>query len=433
MAEIIEMPLMSDTMTEGVIVSWQKKVGDKVKAGEPIAEIETDKATMDLESYFDGVLLYVAADAGGAIKVGDLLAILGKEGEDAAALVTQYRTQKGGGGSPTAKTSESTSTTQPNVPANSPAPVVSSSTNESTDGRIKASPLAKSIAEQKGISLANLTGTGEGGRIIKRDVEALPSQPASGSVVSPAVPSSSSFSFANGSESYEDVPLSQMRKTIARRLGESKFSAPHYYLTMEIEMSKVMKMRAKLNEESSHKISINDFIVKACALALKKHPKVNASWLGDSVRYYHHVHVGVAVAIEDGLVVPVIRFADGKGLSDIAGEIKILATRAKNKELQPDEFKGNTFTVSNLGMYGIDQFTAIINPPDACILAVGGIKEVLKIKDKDKDKKKSIGFKYAQIMKVTLSCDHRVVDGSVGSEFLQTVKNLLENPLKMML
>jgi len=431
MAEIIEMPLMSDTMTEGVIVSWQKKVGDKVKAGEPIAEVETDKATMDLESYFDGVLLYVAAEAGGSVKVGDLLAIIGKEGEDAKTLVSDYRAQKGG--APTPSVAEAVST-----PAPTSEPVVASKSEtlsiptQSSDSRLKASPLAKSIADQKGISLSNVSGSGDGGRIIKRDVEALLAQPQQSTSIGQSAPSV--VYQPSGTETYEDVPLSQMRKTIARRLGESKFSAPHYYLTMEIEMSKVMKMRAKLNEESEHKISINDFIVKASALALRKNPRVNASWLGDAVRYYNYVHVGVAVAIEDGLVVPVIRFADTKGLADLANEVKILATKAKNKELQPDEFKGNTFTISNLGMYGIDQFTAIINPPDACILAVGGIQSLPRFEAKDpKDKHSKKVIKESQIMKVTLSCDHRVVDGAIGSEFLKTLKFLLENPVRMML
>jgi len=425
MAEIIEMPLMSDTMVEGVIVAWHKKVGDSVKTGELLAEVETDKATMDLESFYGGVLLYVASDAGGAVKVGDLLAIIGKEGEDVTAIVNQYKSKSAAVSEPkpepapvSAPTPEPVATPAVSV---APAPIITAE-----DGRVKASPLAKSIATQSGVPLTAISGSGDGGRIVKRDVEAFLASPQP--VASPTAPSKAVYQPAIG-ESYEDVPLSQMRKTIARRLSESKFTAPHYYLTMEINMNKTMKLRAKLNEVSDVKISVNDFIIKAVALALRKNPKVNASWTGETIRIFHHINIGMAVAIEDGLIVPVIRHADAKGLSDISHEAKDLATRAKARDLQPNEFQGNTFTISNLGMFGIDQFTAIINPPDSCILAIGGINEVPRFVEKDGKKK----VKSARIMKVTMSCDHRVVDGALGSAFLGTLRDLLEQPDLMLL
>jgi pyruvate dehydrogenase E2 component (dihydrolipoamide acetyltransferase) len=427
MAEIIEMPLMSDTMVEGVIVAWHKKVGDSVKTGELLAEVETDKATMDLESFYGGVLLYVAADAGGAVKVGDLLAIIGKEGEDVTAIVNQYKSKTSAVAEPKPEPAPvSAPTPEPVAVASPPVSVAPTPTASADDGRVKASPLAKSIANQSGIPLTAISGSGDGGRIVKRDVEAFLASPQP--VAMPTAPAKAVYQPAIG-ESYEDVPLSQMRKTIARRLSESKFTAPHYYLTMEINMNKTMKLRAKLNEVSDVKISVNDFIIKAVALALRKNPKVNASWTGETIRIFHHINIGMAVAIEDGLIVPVIRHADAKGLSDIAYEAKDLAARAKARDLQPAEFQGNTFTVSNLGMFGIDQFTAIINPPDSCILAVGGINEVPRFVEKDGKKK----VKPAQIMKVTMSCDHRVVDGALGSAFLGTLRDLLEQPDRMLL
>jgi pyruvate dehydrogenase E2 component (dihydrolipoamide acetyltransferase) len=418
---------MSDTMVEGVIVAWHKKVGDSVKTGELLAEVETDKATMDLESFYGGVLLYVASDAGGAVKVGDLLAIIGKEGEDVTAIVNQYKSKSSAVSEPKPEpVSVSAPTPEPVAIATQAVSVAPTPTITAEDGRVKASPLAKSIANQSGVPLTAISGSGDGGRIVKRDVEAYLASPQP--VAMPTVPSKATYQPALG-ESYEDVPLSQMRKTIARRLSESKFTAPHYYLTMEINMNKTMKLRAKLNEVSDVKISVNDFIIKAVALALRKNPKVNASWTGETIRIFHHIHIGMAVAIEDGLIVPVIRHADAKGLSDISHEAKDLATRAKARDLQPTEFQGNTFTISNLGMFGIDQFTAIINPPDSCILAVGGINEVPRFVEKDGKKK----VKSAQIMKVTMSCDHRVVDGALGSAFLGTLRDLLENPDRMLL
>ncbi len=425
MAELIEMPLMSDTMTEGRIVSWLKKVGDTVSAGEIMAEVETDKATMELESYFDGTLLWVGADAGGSVPVGDLLAIVGSPGEDAAKIVAEYRASKGGAAPAAPVPAAAPAPSAPQAAAPAPQPVAPSpQTLPAEEARIKASPLAKAIARETGIDLSRIQGSGDAGRIVKRDLEqVLAAGPAPAAQPVPA--SAPVFS----GESYEDVGLSQMRKTIARRLSESKYTAPHYYLTMEIDMTAAQGIRKRLNEESNVKISFNDLIIKACASALRKHPQINASWLGESIRYHHVVNIGVAVAIEGGLVVPVIRQADSKGLATIASEARELAEKARNRQLQPEDYQGNTFSISNLGMYGIHQFTAIINPPDSCILAVGGIEEVPRFVMRDGQRK----IRVASIMKVTLSCDHRVVDGSVGAEFLQTVKHLLENPLRMLL
>lgn len=425
MAELIEMPLMSDTMTEGRIVSWLKKVGDNVSAGEIMAEVETDKATMELESYFDGTLLWVGAEAGGTVPVGDLLAIVGSSGEDAAKLVAEYRSGKGAA-APAAEPAPQPAAAAPVLaaqPAASAVPAAPSSGD--ADGRVKASPLARAIATQAGVDLTRIQGSGDAGRIVKRDVDQFLTSGSPAAAPARAAQPAAAF----GSDSYEDVPLSQMRKTIARRLSESKYSAPHFYLTMEIDMTAAMSIRKKLNEESSVKISFNDLIIKACASALRKHPQVNSSWLGDAVRHHHAINIGVAVAIDGGLVVPVVRHADGKGLSSIAAEVRELADKARSRQLQPEDYQGNTFSISNLGMYGIHEFTAIINPPDSCILAVGGIEEVPRFVMRDGQRK----IRVANLMKVTLSCDHRVVDGSVGSEFLLTVKSLLENPLRMLL
>jgi pyruvate dehydrogenase E2 component (dihydrolipoamide acetyltransferase) len=418
MAEIIEMPKLSDTMTIGVIASWNKKKGDKVKSGELLAEVETDKATMELESYHDGVLLYTAVDAGGGVPVGDLIAIIGKEGEDISETLSQYQAKKAtsapAGGAAVAETPV------PSEPAPAAAPIASVSApaapvaSASSDRRVKASPLAKALAKEKGIDLTQVNGSGDAGRIVKKDIDTF--QPGTGLRPAP------SFS---GVESFEEVTVSQMRKTIARRLGESKFSAPHFYLTMEINMDKAVEARSGLNEISDVKISYNDLVIKAVAAALRKHPKVNSAWLGDKIRYNHHIHIGMAVAVEEGLLVPVIRFADTKSLSQISAEAKDFAQKAKNKQLQPQDWEGNTFTISNLGMFGIDQFTAIINPPDACILAVGGISQQPIVKNGQ--------IVPGNIMKVTLSCDHRVVDGSVGSAFLQTLKSFLEDPVRILL
>jgi pyruvate dehydrogenase E2 component (dihydrolipoamide acetyltransferase) len=407
MAEIVRMPKLSDTMTEGVVAKWHKKVGDKVKSGELLAEIETDKATMDFESFFDGVMLHIGIQEGSGAPVDAILAIIGAAGEDVSALLNgsvSVKTEapsKSDVSSKTAEASASTSTAENAVRNN--------------DQRLKASPLAKKIAEDKGIDLSKIQGTGDEGRIIKKDVE---NYTPNKQTVSPAA----SF---NGVESYTEENVSQMRKTIARRLAESKFSAPHFYLKMEIEMSKAIESRKAINELSPVKISFNDMVVKAVAIALRSNPKVNSSWLGDKIRYNNHINIGVAMAVEDGLLVPVLRFADQKSLSQIASEVKVYSQKAKDKKLQPADWEGNTFTISNLGMYGIDEFTAIINPPDACILAVGGIKETAIVKNGQ--------IVAGNLMKLTLSCDHRVVDGATGAAFLQTVKNLLENPVTMLI
>ncbi len=407
MAEVIRMPKMSDTMTEGVIVSWLKKVGDDIKPGDILAEVETDKATMELENYVKGTLLHIGIPAGGSVPVDALIAIVGKKGDDISALLN-------GAPAPVAAAkTEDTKVETVVTPAPS-APIA----NTSTDSRVKASPLAKKIADDKGIDINNVSGSGDGGRIVKRDVETFSPSAKGGSKISITLPN------VIGQESFEEVPVSQMRKVIARRLSESKHTAPHFYLTMSINMDKAIEARKFMLEFSPVKISVNDIIIKAVAGSLRKNPAANASWLGDKIRYNHHIHIGVAVAIEDGLIVPVVKFADSKSLSHISAEVKELAEKAKNKKLQPNEFEGNTFTISNLGMFGIDEFTAIINSPDACILAVGAAKETVIAENGQ--------MKIAHVMKVTLSCDHRVVDGAVGSAFLKTLKELLENPVKLL-
>ena len=423
------MPKLSDTMTEGVIAAWHKKVGDPVEAGELLCEIETDKATMDFESFFDGVLLHIGAGEGDSIGLGGLLAIIGEKGEDVSGIIAEYAA-KGDGKAEAPAEEEKAAVAEPVAATTTAAPAASTSTPSVTttappvstngDGRVKASPLAKSMAKEKGFDLSRISGTGEGGRIIRRDIEAYEASGAANAAAAAAP-----LPTAVGTESYRDEKLSQMRKTIARRLSDSKFTAPHFYLTMEIDMSKAVESRKDLNEVSPVKISFNDMIVKAVAAALRRHPKVNASFLGDTVRYYDHIHVGVAVAVDEGLIVPVIRFADTLGLSQISTLTRDLATRARDRKLQPEDWQGNTFTISNLGMYGIEEFTAIINPPDACILAVGGIN--------DKPVVKNGQVVPGKVMKVTLSCDHRVVDGAVGSEFLRTLKGYLENPVRILI
>jgi pyruvate dehydrogenase E2 component (dihydrolipoamide acetyltransferase) len=368
MDEVVLMPRLSDTMTEGVIASWQKNVGDAVKKGDLLAEIETDKATMELESYKNGTLLYVGAKKGEKIAVNDLLCIIGEKGKvDIDAIVAAA---KNGGGA------ASSASEQP--AAEAPKEETQTATTEdhheaSGNGRVKASPLAKKLAAEKGVDLKLVQGTGDGGRIVKSDVDSY--KPAAKTEAAPSSKPAATVSSPAGQVSFDEVPVSQMRKVIAKRLAESKFTAPHFYLTMVIDMDNAVASRAKLNEISKVKISFNDLVLKACALALKQHPAVNSSWLGDKIRTNHHVNIGVAVAVEDGLLVPVVRFADTKSLSQIGEEVKDLAKRAKDKKLQPSEWEGNTFTISNLGMFGIDEFTAIINPPDACILAVGGISQ----------------------------------------------------------
>ena len=417
--EVGLMPRLSDTMTEGVIAAWHKKIGDDVKKGELLAEIETDKATMELESYKNGKLLYIGAEAGQKIAVNDLLCIIGEEGKvDVQAIVASAK----GGGAPQAAGEQAPAPAQQQA---APAQTAEAAPAASTDGRIKASPLAKKLAADKGIDLKQVHGSGDNGRITKKDSDSfVPSaQPAAAAATS-AAPQAAPQPVVQGQEGYTDISNSQMRKVIAKRLCESKFSAPHFYLTMEINMDKAMEARTQMNEVSPVKISFNDMVVKAAAMALRKHPAVNSSWMGDFIRQYQHVHIGVAVAIEDGLIVPVVRFADQKTLSQVAAETKELAGKAKNKKLQPNEFSGNTFTISNLGMMDIDEFTAIINPPDSAIMAVGRIKEVVV--------KKGEGFGVSNFMKVTLSCDHRSVDGAVGAAFLQTFKKYLENPVTML-
>jgi len=393
MAEIIRMPKMSDTMEEGIISNWLKKVGDKVNSGDILAEVETDKATMELESYDDGILLHIGVKNGESVPVNDVIAIIGEKGENIKEILKE-------------ETKEEKAKTIPEI------------NDISKDKRLKASPLAKKIAEEKGINLTNIKGSGDGGRIIKKDIEEnteIISTQNSTNIILPKT---------IGEESFDEVPISQMRKTISKRLSESKFSSPHFYITMEINMDNCIEGRKKINETSEVKISFNDIIIKATAAALRKHPMINSSYLEDKLRTNHHIHIGVAVAVKDGLLVPIIKFADNKSLSHISLEIKNLANKAKNKNLQPSDWEGNTFTISNLGMFGIDEFTAIINPNDSCILAVGGIKNTPIIKNGE--------IVPGNLMKVTLSCDHRIVDGAMGSAFLQTLKELIEDPIKIL-
>ncbi len=424
-ASLVTMPKMSDTMTEGVISSWLKKVGDDIKSGDIIAEVETDKATMELEAYDDGKLLFIGAKEGESVPVDGVIAVIGEEGADYQTLIKAHR-QK----AKTEAPAESEKTASTPVPAPPQAEVKETAVKvsepvrqTSTDGRIKASPLAKRLAKEKGYDISQIPGTGEGGRIVKRDVESFTPQAATPATAQGAA--AVSLPQVVGEESYEDVPLSQMRKTIAKRLAESKFTSPHFYLTMEIDMDKAIEARKSLNEISPVKISFNDLIVKATAAALRLHPNVNVSWQGDTLRYNNHIHIGVAVAVDEGLLVPVVRFADNKSIAHISAEVKELAQKAADKKLQPADWEGNTFTISNLGMFGIEEFTAIINPPDACILAVGGIKQTPVVKDGQ--------IVPGNVMKVTLSCDHRAVDGAVGAAFLKTLKGLLEDPVKILL
>jgi len=420
MEEVVLMPRLSDTMTEGVIAGWQKNIGDTVKKGDVLADIETDKATMELESYKDGILLYQGAKAGEKILVNDLLCIIGKEGLDVNAIVAAV---KAGGQQSAADSSQpAAAPVAESKSQTTTAPVASAEVVN--EGRIFASPLAKKIASERGIDLRYVKGTGDNGRITKADLDNYVPAAASVASAAPSAAKAVAPAAASGVVSFDEVPVSQMRKVIARRLSESLFTAPHFYLTMSIDMDAAVAARAKINEVAPVKISFNDMVLKATALALKQHPKVNSSWLGDKIRYNHHINIGVAVAVEDGLLVPVVRFADGKSLSQIGAEVKEFAQKAKDKKLQPSDWEGSTFTISNLGMFGIDEFTAIINPPDACILAVGGIAQVPVVKKGQ--------VVPGNVMKVTMSCDHRVVDGATGSAFLQTLKSLLEEPLRML-
>lgn len=421
--EVVLMPRLSDTMTEGVIAGWQKNIGDTVKKGDVLADIETDKATMELESYKDGVLLYQGAKPGEKIQVNDLLAIIGAKDFAIEPIVAAAKSGATAATAPAAKAEPASApAAQPAAAAAAPvaAPQI---VNE---GRILASPLAKKLAGEKGIDLRYVKGSGDNGRITKVDVESYTpaAAPAAAPVSAPAPKPAATAVVPAGVESFEEVAVSQMRKTIARRLGESLFTAPHFYVTMSINMDAAVAARTRINETSPVKISFNDLVLKATAIALKQHPKINSSWLGDKIRYNHHINIGVAVAVDEGLLVPVVRFADTKSLSQIGVEVKEFAKKAKDKKLQPSDWEGSTFTISNLGMFGVDQFTAIINPPDSCILAVGGISQEPVVKNGQ--------VVPGNIMKVTLSCDHRVVDGATGAAFLQTLKSLLEEPLRML-
>ena len=418
-AKEIRMPLLSDTMTEGKIVAWNKKLGDTVKSDDVLAEVETDKATMEVVGYEEGTLLYIGVEAGKAAKINEIIAIVGKPGTDVSAYVAA---EKSGANQQAASAPAASAAAAPaTVAVNNALPAETTTVNGQE--RLKASPLAKKLAQEKGIDLTMVNGSGDGGRITKKDIDNyVPS--ATTAVSSPVAQSSARPFVAAAGEGHTDIPLTQMRKTIARRLGESKFSAPHFYLTMEINMDNAITSRAAMNEVSPVKISFNDMLIKACAAALRQHPDVNSSWMGDFIRQNHHIHIGSAVAMPEGLIVPVIRFADQKSISQIAAEAKELYGKAKDKKLQPQEFSGNTFTISNLGMMDIEEFTAIINPPDSCILAVGRIKEVVVRRNNE--------FTVTQIMKVTLSCDHRSVDGAVGAAFLQTLKKYMENPVTML-
>ena len=419
MEEVVLMPRLSDTMTEGVIAGWHKKVGDKVAKGEVLADIETDKATMELESYKDGILLYQGAQAGEKILVNQLLCIIGQPGLDIDSIVKSIKAPSSAEApkpaSPAA--AATTASAAPSAPVS--APTATASATVVNEGRIFASPLAKKIAKDKGIDLKYVQGTGEHGRITRTDLENYTPGNTS-SVARAAAPRNTNFV---GQVSFVDTPVSQMRKTIAKRLGESLFTAPHFYLTMKINMDATIAARTVVNETAPVKISFNDFIVKAVALSLKQHPKVNSSWLGDVIRANHHVNIGIAVAVDEGLLVPVLRFADGLSLDEISVSVKEFAKKAKDKKLQPSDWEGSTFTISNLGMFGIDSFTAIINPPDACILAVGGIAQEPVVKNGQ--------IVPGNVMNVTLSCDHRVVDCATGSAFLQTLKSYLEEPIRM--
>jgi pyruvate dehydrogenase E2 component (dihydrolipoamide acetyltransferase) len=412
-AEVVRMPKMSDTMVEGTIVKWHKKVGDTVKSGDLLAEVATDKATMELESYEDGTLLHIGVQEGESVIVDGILAIIGEKGTDITPLLNAKPAAKK---EEKAVPADDVITALKIATANAPAQTV---THNNTDGRTKISPLAKKLAQDKGINIHDVSGSGEAGRIVKRDVEYF-TPSAQGS----SAKSSATSSAPAGVESFDEVNVSQMRKTIARRLSESLFTAPHFYVTMEINMDKAMEARVSINEIAPLKVSFNDMVVKASAAALKKHPKINSSWLGDKIRTNHHVNIGIAVAVEEGLLVPVVRFTDTKSLTQISGEIKDLGAKAKNKQLQPADWAGNTFTISNLGMFGVDEFTAIINSPDACILAVGGIKQTAIVKDGQ--------LVIGNIMKVTLSADHRVVDGASAAAFLQTLKMYLEDPIRLL-
>jgi pyruvate dehydrogenase E2 component (dihydrolipoamide acetyltransferase) len=411
MAEAIRLGRMTDTMEEGFIAELSVKVGDTIKTGDSVADIETDKATLPLESYYSGTVLYVAAKKGDSLKIGDLIAVVGKQGEDYAALLKDTT-------APKAESKEQANAPVVNAPStvnSQQSAIVAPATGNpqpatNSDSRLKASPLAKAIAKDKGIDLTKINGSGEEGRIVKKDLDNVNA-------------ASAPVKVYTGEEKYTDIKVSQMRKTIAKRLLQSTNENPHFYLTVDINMDKAVALRTELNGLLPAKVSFNDFVIKASALALRQNPAVNTSWLGDTIRQYSHIHIGMAVAVEDGLLVPVIKFADNKSISDISAEAKSWGEKAKTKKLLPADREGSTFTISNLGMFGIDEFTAIINQPNACILAVGGIRQTPIVANGE--------IRVGNMMKVTLSSDHRVVDGAVGAKFMQAFKQLLEEPLRL--
>lgn len=410
MAEVIRMPRMSDTMEEGNIVAWLKNEGDTIEAGDTLAEVETDKATMELDSYVDGVLLHIAIKEG-TVPIDGVIAVVGEKGEDWKAAVEAA-------GSPATPAEPTAPVTEPTVQE-----IATPVATASSDTRVKASPLAKSMAKEAGIDINTIQGSGDNGRIIKRDVEQAIGKPQPQATAATTSTATTVIAPAPQGANFEEVPVSQMRKVIAKRLGESKFTAPHFYLTIEMDMKNAIQTRKRINEMPDVKISFNDLVVKAAAASLRQHPAINASWLGDRIRYNKDINIGVAVAVPDGLLVPVINHTDTKTLTQINAEVKELAGKARDKKLQPDEMTGNTFTISNLGMFGIEEFTAIINPPDACILAVGGIIDKAVVENGE--------IVAGKRMKVTLSCDHRVVDGATGAQFLQTFKQIMEDPIRM--
>lgn len=408
-------------MTEGTVVAWHKKVGDLVEAGETLFEVETDKAVMEQDSYYSGILLYIGVKEGESVPIDAVMAVIGEKGEDFQAQLDAALASSVGSPAKDEAPEPAPAPMPVAAPAPSPAaaPLAPAPAPAASGGRMKASPLAKSMATKEGIDLASVAGSGDEGRIIKRDIEAYLASGAG--TAAPAPAATASFSVATAGD--VDTPLSQMRKTIARRLSESKFGAPHFYLTISIDMERAMETRKRINEIAPQKISFNDLVIKAAAVALRQHPAINSSWLGDKIRQNGNVNIGVAVAVDEGLLVPVVRHADMKSLSQINAEVRELAGKAKERKLSGEEMQGNTFTISNLGMFGIDEFTAIINPPDACIMAVGGIIEMPVVKDGE--------LAVGKRMKVTLSCDHRVVDGATGAKFLNTFKSVLEDPIRM--
>ena len=410
--EIVRMPRLSDTMEEGTVASWIKKEGDTVSEGDILAEIETDKATMEFESFYSGTLLHIGIPEGGSAPVDAVLAIIGPAGTDVAAVLASGSSAE----EPAPEAVQAASSPEVSVPVAVVAPA-------SSDGRVFVSPLARKMAAEKGIDLSLVSGSGDQGRIVKRDIENYVPASVTASAGAPAA-TAPALALPTGSEQIEEVKNSQMRKVIAKRLSESKFTAPHYYLTVEIDMDHAMESRARINALPDTKVSFNDMVVKACAMALKKHPQVNTSWNGDTTRFNHHVHIGVAVAVEDGLVVPVLKFTDQQSLTQIGAAVKDLAGRARNKKLTPAEMEGSTFTVSNLGMFGISEFTSIINQPNSAILSVGAIIEKPVVKNGQ--------IVVGNTMTITLACDHRTVDGATGAQFLQTLRSYLEHPVTML-